>query len=346
MRMFHNSFGGLSPRLDSVLATDILPSLIEIAKEIEAVYNDEWKNRGVHPYDKKQLQNMILNGGFPVFEHVNFTAFKRSDIPEFLFDRIVRDTQLGINSTALDHSSEGEWIHVYEANKPVDSLLLMAIVNMILKTYVRRRLYMPQRLTKITQLHKYHYDLLNNQEKIDSIHQIILDPIFFDKLAMSEHLNGYFHKTVMIQLIINNYVNMPLFNTMINNYATILTAPPLGDITSCLYHLIYQEILDRHLEKQFPDIVFTRWGNEVFILNEFNSEKKIEKTDLLSFLDSLDHIKSSQVNTIHCIDGPQKLYGFENPFNGIALTNQKNIQISLHECGNVTVRKHIAAEQM
>lgn len=133
-------------RFFSVLLRDLVMSKVLISTEIEGIYNESWKNRGVLPYDKNQLQNKILKGQFSLLEQVNLTAFKRSDIPEFVFDRIVRDTKLGCNSSCLAHESDGDWIHVYETNKPEDSLLLMAIVNIIFKTYVRRRLNIPKRL--------------------------------------------------------------------------------------------------------------------------------------------------------------------------------------------------------
>jgi midasin (ATPase involved in ribosome maturation) len=72
-----------------------------IANAIEQIYNENWQNRGVLPYDKDQLVKLIVKGEFRLLDQVNFTELKTSDVPEFLLKRVVDDTRSGYISACL-----------------------------------------------------------------------------------------------------------------------------------------------------------------------------------------------------------------------------------------------------
>lgn len=329
-------------RFDSVkyFPNDYVLSKIHISTEIEAIYNDEWKTRGVLPHNKVQLQERVIRADLPLLEQAKFSYYRRTDLPDFQFDRIVHDAKAGWCSASLVKESDGDCVHIYETDRPEDALLLMAVVNILLKEYVRRRLNLPKRLAKITQLHNYHYEFMNHQRDVESIHQLILFPVHFEKTEMCDYTEVIFHKTGMLLVLIHHYINLPVYNTHYKNYICCPHAPPLGDITTCLNHLVLQYLFDRHFAAKYPEIVFTRWGNEVLILNQFSSENKISKQEIMEFLETLDGI-SGHVNSINCMDEPAKLDGYENPHdsNKLAFTKGAHMQILLDKSGTVNVHQ-------
>jgi hypothetical protein len=62
------------------LARPAVNSNIMIANEIEQIYNENWKNRGVLPYEKYELVNLIVKGRFQLLDRVNFTILKTSSV--------------------------------------------------------------------------------------------------------------------------------------------------------------------------------------------------------------------------------------------------------------------------
>jgi hypothetical protein len=62
------------------LARPPVNSNIMIANEIEQIYNENWKNRGVLPYEKYELVNLIVKGRFQLLDRVNFTILKTSEV--------------------------------------------------------------------------------------------------------------------------------------------------------------------------------------------------------------------------------------------------------------------------
>jgi hypothetical protein len=80
-------------------------------------------------------------------------------------------------------------------------------------------------------------------------------------------------------------------------------------------------------------------------VNQFTSQKKISKLEIMEFLDTLEGISGNVENSIYCMDepDPQKIDGYINPldYNGLAFTKRPHMQIWLHDCGTVTVHKII-----
>ena len=94
-----------------------------------------------------------------------FSYYRRSDIPDFQYNRIVQDAEAGLCSAALVNECDGEWVHIYEADNPSDSLFIMSLVSILMKNYVRRRINIPKRLNNINDLHSYHMTFSINKDK-------------------------------------------------------------------------------------------------------------------------------------------------------------------------------------
>jgi hypothetical protein len=217
----------------------------------------------VLPHDKVKLQEKVIRSDLPLMHKAKFSYYRRSDIPDFQYNRIVQDAEAGLCSAALVNECDGEWVHIYEADNPSDSLFIMSLVSILMKNYVRRRINIPKRLNNINDLHSYHYDFLNQQRQVESIYQLILTPYHFDRLSMCEHMDVILSQTGMLSAVIHHFINLPIINSRYQTYLCCPHAPPLGDITTCLYHVVYQYLFDRHFAGKYPEIVFTRCGNEV-----------------------------------------------------------------------------------
>lgn len=70
------------------------------------------------------------------------------ELPEFVYKRILKDSEDGCCSTFTVDVISAKWLHVYECSNPLYSLLLMGVSNMLLKNHVRRRLLIPRKLHK------------------------------------------------------------------------------------------------------------------------------------------------------------------------------------------------------
>lgn len=67
------------------LNQQVVLSRIAISTDIEAIYNDEWKNRGVLPHDKVKLQEKVIRSDLPLMHKAKFSYYRRSDIPDFIW---------------------------------------------------------------------------------------------------------------------------------------------------------------------------------------------------------------------------------------------------------------------
>jgi hypothetical protein len=136
------------------LNQQVVLSKIAISTEIEKIYNNRWKKKGVLPHIKVQLQEKVLRGEFPLLEQVKVSHYRLNELPYFQFDRIISEAGDGWCSATLKKECDGFWVYVYEMDRP----LLMAVVSILLRNFVWMYVSMPKRLSKITQLHEYHYE--------------------------------------------------------------------------------------------------------------------------------------------------------------------------------------------
>lgn len=238
-----------------------------------------------------------------MFERANVSYFRRT---ELLISNTIESSKFQL-SADLVKDSEGDRVYVYEPDRPEDALLLMAMVSILLKNFVMRSASMPKRLTKITQLREYHYEFMNNQADVESVHRIILEPIYFEKNKMGEYVNDIFYRKAMLTVLLRHYINIPMYNTHSKNSLNCEHAPPLGDIHTCLNHIVIQYLFDKPFARNYPEIVFTRYGHEVFILNHVSSVNQITQKEIPDFVEKLEGI-SGHVNSIYRIDEtePQK----------------------------------------
>jgi hypothetical protein len=130
--------------------------------------------------------------------------------------------------------------------------VLMAMVSILIKKSVMRTACMPKRLTKITQLKDYHYDFLNNQSGVESVHQIILEPMYIDKCVMEDYVRDIFYRNDMLTVLLYHYINIPMYSTNSHNYIHCDHAPPLGDIQSSLNHIVIQYLFDKPFSDKYP----------------------------------------------------------------------------------------------
>lgn len=316
---------------------------IDLSTAIQAVYCNGWKEKGVLPHQKNQLQDQVLMGHFPRMKQLNFTSYKISNLPPFMLERYQRETEFGLIYSYIVEESDGDgeeedWIYIYECDNPVEGLLLRAIEHIIKNSHILKRINMPKKIHKINDLETTHYDYISQQRKVVALHQLILAPQELDKLTLSENIVKSINIMGMFHYIISDYLNCSVFHTILQQNLICPYAPPLGDITSCLYQVVLQEIFDRKLEEEFRDIKYTRWGNEVVIF-QFEQDE-ISSSVLSKFIESLPII-SGQVNTITCNhpDDIQMLEGFQH--SGRAFRNKTHTRMFLDGNGEVSVTQFI-----
>jgi hypothetical protein len=81
-------------------------SKIAICTEIEKIYNNDWKTKGILPHNKVKLQDKILNNELPYFERGNLSHFLRDDLPPFKYQRIIKEVEAGWCSVELINDSK------------------------------------------------------------------------------------------------------------------------------------------------------------------------------------------------------------------------------------------------
>lgn len=319
---------------------------ITLTSEIEKLYNQDWKTKGILPHNKIKLQDKIKNEEYPMFNRANFNTFSKMELTTGEFKTLKKEAEAGWCFVNIVKEDDCDMVHLYEMDKAEDSLLLMGMVSILMKLYFQRSASIPKpkRLTKIRQLHECHYDFMNNQVGVESVHQIILEPIFYDKNFIREHINKIFRRKNVLSYILHEYINIPIYNLNSNNYININHAPPLGDIQTCVNHIVNQYVFDRPFCGKYPKIVFTRCDQEVFIVNYQSSNNKITELELNSFLDSLKGI-SGHVNSIYRTDAPEPeiLEGYvtQQNYNGIVSYRKGRMQILLQQDGTISVNNII-----
>jgi hypothetical protein len=313
--------------------------VMDLSTAIQAVYSNGWKEKGVLPYHKNQLQDQLMMAHFPRIKQVNFASYMIKNLPPFMFERYKTETESGLIYSHIQERDGEEWIYIYECANPVEGLLLRAIEHIMKNTHIRKRINIPKKIHKINDLEIAHYDYVSQQREVVAMHQVILSPEGLDKHTLSQNLEISINRKGIFHLIINDYINSSVFHTLLQQNLICPYAPPLGDITSCLYQVVLQEIFDRKFEVQFRGVNYTRWGNEVIIFQGSGTEEHISSRLLSEFLDSLPII-SGQIQSIYSEPSVnQMLDGHSH--SGIAFRNKYNTRMFLNEHGEVSVTHFI-----
>lgn len=238
----------------------------------------------------------------------------------------------GYCATELVEEDNGvKWLHVYETTYPVNSLLLKAVTNILIMQHVRH-LETPLYLTnKMDHVRRHHYNFLGSLQNVESLILVCLKSGQFDKSRMIGNLPEVCQGHGLIATICRDYINLPVFDSMAQNYVFCPSAPPLGDITSCLNHIIYQNLIDETLADRFPGIIFSRWLDELVIVNKCNSRLKHDTESIDNLLKELN-IEGISYD-LHAADDK----GYE--FHGMLVGKDSNIGIILYQNGRVSVQR-------
>lgn len=270
------------------ISTEILSDKVMLINEIELIYNSDWQNRGITPLEIHQLQTNILKEQPPRLEKIIYSKYNVRELmglPESVLNRFGKNHDDGC--CALDILEEGDaWMDVYETHHPVNSLLLYAVANILISKYSE----IPQNVPdKIAYVRNEHYNRLNGLPKIESIILVRLKSGQFDKSRMIANLSDVCSGNGLIATICSEYIQCPVFDSMANDFLGCPSAPPLGNITSCLNNIIYKDLLEKRLEESFPGILYSRWLDELVIVNPMNYEKpKIETSHIDNLLTELN----------------------------------------------------------
>lgn len=245
-----------------------------LAKEIDVVFHSDWMDRGVLPYAKHILQTNILKEQAPILSEIHYSKYNISEIPDSVMNRIMKNSDDGCCATEYVEEDNGSrWLHVYSTSNPDHSLLLKALSNILIMKHVKD-IKIPLYLTnKMAHVRRHHYHFLNGLRNVESLILVSLKSGQFDKSRMMLNLPDVCSGHGLIATICRDYIQLPVYDSMTQNYVICPSAPPLGDITNCLNHLIYQDLLDSTLADRFPGILYSRWLDELFIVNEMNSKK-------------------------------------------------------------------------
>lgn len=274
--------------------TDVLDK-IRLTMEIEKVYNESYYDRHVLPLEINALQIDIIKGNLPIhMDDIIHRIFNVYDLSMFEYDMIMKNPPYHTYANNYCFTNyivdefDDQWIHSFEAGKSLDSLLLMAVTNILLKKHVIRRLMIPQNLTKMDEIRDSHYQFLNGLKDVESLFVVNLNSEQFNRADMIKNLHNVCHSNGIIGSIIKEYINLPVYDGISKTNISWPTIVPLGDITRCLIHILYQDLFDREVAAKFPELFYSRWGQSIVIVNHTHSKVKFGHDDVCKILKELN----------------------------------------------------------
>lgn len=294
IRILHITFP-LSSRKNTIhtqyyrrsFTTDTLDR-IRLTMEIDNIY--QINSRGAGRHEKDELLREILNSRLLHMEYILYSKYKVDALPESVYTRLMKDSSNGwVSTTIVDDPISGKWIHVYETSNAGDNLLLMGVTNMLLRKHVRRRLLIPRNLTKMDEIRDSHYKFINLPKYVEGVIVVHLKPEQFNRADMIQNLHNVSNRrNGLIGSICEQYINLPVYDIIQQEFLKTPSLPPLGDITRCLNHILYQNVFDIEVAAKFPDLLYSRWENNVVIINEFNAKQTFEYEDVCDILNELN----------------------------------------------------------
>ena len=309
-----------------------------LATEIETVFHQassDWIQKGVLEYDKNHLQTLVLKDQLPIFKEIHYSKYNVEYLPEFVYNRFLMESADSCGYTREEETEHCKWLHVYEASRPIYSLLLMAVTKILLENHVIRRLLIPKSLKNTHDFKQFHYAFLNARENVESINIIRLDKDQFDKDNMIRKFSDVINNDGIISSICRHFIGLPVFDTMANKFVTCHSAPPLGEITRCLNHILYQNVFDKIVSDKYPWIIYSRWDNEIVVLNEYNSLHKFHARSLLKEL----NLKADYLGGLYASNEAR----FERK--NIIYMKDRKVSLYLNEKGNLQVQGSSRSEK-
>lgn len=319
------------------LSTEKRSDKVMLMKEIDVIYNYDWQERGITPWEKYKLLTNILKEQTPIFEKIIYSKYNIQELPDSVLNRIMMNYDDGCcGADMVEEGNVYKWIHVFETTYPVNSLLLKAVANILILKHVRHveiPQYMPN---KIAHVRRHHYNFLKGLQNVESLIIVRFKSGQFDKSRMIANLPDVCSGEGLIANICRDYINLPVYDSMAQNSLSCPSAPPLGNITSCLNHIIYQDFIDKRLEERFPGIIYSRWLDELVIVNEMNSNKpKIDTEAIDNLLNELNISGSS--DDLHAADD----CGRGSTSNEFLVGKDENIILALQQNGCLYVAKYL-----
>lgn len=265
-----------------------------LTSAIDSIYNEEWRVRGVLPFRKDDLLMHLHTEEYYFFEPLDYYEYKRSEIPEFIYQMIDTESRNGylwLNEWVQDGEN---MIGVYKCRTEKDLLLLWGLSKVILNTLI---VYDTSRnLSKFSDLMHEHYDFLSRQRNVSQLVNIDLGGCM-NYIKISDILMRIEFATsggVVLNLI-KQFLNIPIYDWKYNKFLQLGGIPPMGEITDVILHLFYQRVFDPALEARFPGITYTRWGHEVYIVIKENESITFYSNEIDTLLEEINLLVGSNI---------------------------------------------------
>lgn len=186
---------------------------VRLTSAIESIYNDEWRIRGVLPSRKNELQRELMLKDNFLLGPLDYFEYKRSDIPEFLYNMLLTEASLGYLWLIEWVDDDVNMISVYKCRFEHDLLLLMALSKVILNTMI---VYDDARnLSKLSDLKAQHYDLLNGLQNVVKVYSIDLRSCMkhLSNSRILKHIDCSTSRGLVFNLV-KQIIYLPIYDNM------------------------------------------------------------------------------------------------------------------------------------
>lgn len=251
---------------------------VMLTSAIDSIYNKDWNVRGVTPFMKDQLLELVVREKY-VFSPLQYFVLKKSDIPDFIYQILIMESKRGY--LWIDNSVDDKWIHLIKPQNSTDLLLLMALSKVLL-TLIDSN-------PNVYKLDEYYHDYyLNRMQNVCRLYKIDLSQSIkcIDKFDVLENIQFIGLNGVVFNLI-KDFVSLPIFDAYLNKRIPWYGIPPIGKISNVIFDIFLINRFDREFNDRYPGVSYTRFGYEVFIATKLNDEFIIDEEEAEHFIDNV-----------------------------------------------------------
>ena len=248
---------------------------ILLTSAINTIYNQDWNARGVLPFKKNELLELVVRDKY-VLSPLQYFVLKKSDIPDFIYEILIMESKRGYLS--IDNSVDDKWIHLYKPQNSTDLLLLMALSKVLLTLIDSNpNIY---NVYKLEENKSYHYNYLDRMRDVCRVYKIDLSQSIkcIDKFDVMDDIKFIGLNGVVLNLI-TDLVHLPICDAYVNKRIPCHGIPPIGEISNVIFDIFLISRFDREFIHRYPGVSYTRLGYEVFIATKSNDEFDEEEAE-------------------------------------------------------------------
>lgn len=243
-----------------------------LTSAINTIYNQDWNARGVLPFKKNELLELVVRDKY-VLSPLQYFVLKKSDIPDFIYEILIMESKRGY--LWFENSVDDKWIHLFKPQNSTDLLLLMALSKVLL-TLIDSN----PNVYKLEDNKSYHYNYLNRMRNVCRVYKIDLSQSIkcIDKFDVMDNIKFIGLNGVVLNLI-SDFVRLPICDAYVNKRIPSHGIPPIGEISNVIFDIFLISRFDREFIHRYPGVSYTRLGYEVFIATKSNDEFDEEEAE-------------------------------------------------------------------